>query len=287
MTQTEFRIRKCSNRIVVSVVNYGRMAANKTIFRSVTFPKYEYTEKKMSGPLQRMRSADLSTEVNSRRQLSEDGLLSSTQGSQKSMKSNRSRGVSAQGHVKMQHFQHAHSTSCTPSPRTRSCRSTDGRLCGSVGRSTHEVDSRSVGNLQSSKFRGEELPLDWRARDRRHCSHDRSLRHRRSRSVQRRSERSRHRSQLCASVSLPPLSKGFPEYTQSPTTPPVQPASPDTRGRLSHLRRALSLFSMSCDKEVGKSPQRRILRPPTKHLYRKGVSGLPIKCSPNRIGLVY
>lgn len=260
------------------------MATNKTFLRSVTFPKYEYTEEKLSSKLQRMRSADLSTEVSSRRRhVSEDGLLNRTQDSQNGRKSNRTRGVSAQGHVKLQHFQHAHSTSCTPSPRTKSCRSTDGRLCGSVGRSTHEVDSRSVGNLQSSRFRGE----DWRARDGRHCSHDRSLRHRRSRSVQRRSERSRHRSQLCASVSLPPLSKEFPEYTQSPATPPAQPTSPDARGRLSQLRRALSLFSMSCDKEVGKSPQRRILRPPTKHLYRKGVSGLPIKCSPNRIGLVY
>lgn len=258
------------------------------MFRSVTFPKYEYTERKTCGPLQRIQSADLSTVTSSirRRHLSEDGLLDSTQSRHSTSRSNRRNGVSAQGHVKLQHFQHAHSTSCTPSPRTRSCKSTDGRLCCSLGRSIHEVDSRSVENLQSSKLRGEERLLDRRSRDGRHCSHDKSLRHRRSRSVHRRSEKNKHRSQLCASVSLPPLPKEFPEHTHT-TTPVAQPTSPDTRGRLSQLRRALSLFSMSCDKEVGKSPQRRILRPPTKHLYRKGVSGLPIKCSPNRIGLVY
>ena len=65
----------------------------------------------------------------------------------------------------------------------------------------------------------------------------------------------------------------------------------DARSRRSQFRRAISLFSLSCDKETDrerrdKTPQ-RILRPPTRYVYRKGVSGLPIECTQRSMTAVY
>ena len=64
----------------------------------------------------------------------------------------------------------------------------------------------------------------------------------------------------------------------------------DARSRRSQFRRAISLFSLSCDKETerdrrDKTPQ-RILRPPTRYVYRRGVSGLPIECTQRSMATV-
>lgn len=51
--------------------------------------------------------------------------------------------------------------------------------------------------------------------------------------------------------------------------------------RSSQFRRAWSLFSIRRDevKKKEKPPPQRILRQPTRHVYRRGISGLPIECT--------
>lgn len=74
--------------------------------------------------------------------------------------------------------------------------------------------------------------------------------------------------------------------SSTPTT------SADTRSRRSQFRRAISLFSLSCDKETernikDKGAPQKILRPPTRHFYRKGHSGLPIECGTRTMTIAY
>ncbi|XP_066966967.1 uncharacterized protein [Macrobrachium rosenbergii] len=141
-------------------------------------------------------------------------------------------------------------------------------------------------------------------------SHSYERQSRQSRSRERRLEKessssssSERRSHLSSSGSLLQSSKSssVDVVTTSPTataitTPTTPPVSAEGRNRRSQFRRAWSLFSLACDKEVErgggeqrreKSPQQRILRPPTRHVYRRGLSGLPIECSSRYLGLAY
>ncbi|XP_050700741.1 putative protein TPRXL [Eriocheir sinensis] len=98
------------------------------------------------------------------------------------------------------------------------------------------------------------------------------------------------RRQLCSSSSLP--TSADTESTTSRPSNASTNASSEGRRRRSQFRRAWSLFSLTCDKEVErerreKSPQQKILRPPTRYYYRRGVSGLPIECSSTYVGLAY
>lgn len=62
----------------------------------------------------------------------------------------------------------------------------------------------------------------------------------------------------------------------------------DNPSRRSHFRRALSMFLIGCDDETKeKQPQRSILRQPTRHTYRRGISGLPIECTNRHVGAAY
>lgn len=62
----------------------------------------------------------------------------------------------------------------------------------------------------------------------------------------------------------------------------------DNPSRRSHFRRALSMFLIGCDDETKeKQPQRSILRQPTRHTYRRGISGLPIECTNRHVGVAY
>ncbi|XP_068241355.1 uncharacterized protein [Palaemon carinicauda] len=81
----------------------------------------------------------------------------------------------------------------------------------------------------------------------------------------------------------------------SPSTPSPPPmAAPkkritdDLQNRRSQFRKAWSFFSIGCDatpKE--KSPPKRILRQPTRHVYRRGISGLPIECTNRVMGVAF
>ncbi|XP_066967072.1 uncharacterized protein [Macrobrachium rosenbergii] len=64
--------------------------------------------------------------------------------------------------------------------------------------------------------------------------------------------------------------------------------------RCSHFRRALSLFSVGSEKEMQffqkekkKETATRLLRPPTRYIYKRGVSGLPVTYSASALGLVF
>lgn len=195
------------------------------------------------------------------------------------------RGISLEGRLKRNIFRHSHSTSCTPSPRARASHSSDGRICGGVEH-LRQDKTRSASDLCSNRPRGgEERLLDWNTRT---VDQDSHKFERRSRSLYRNSEKTlqeRRQKQLCACKSVPPMRQCSEDIYKEDL--PISPVSLDTRSRSSQLRRVLSLFSMVCDKDVAKSSPKKILRPPTKHLYRKGMSGLAVRYSPNRLGLVY
>nr|XP_053637121.1 uncharacterized protein LOC128692129 [Cherax quadricarinatus]XP_053637122.1 uncharacterized protein LOC128692129 [Cherax quadricarinatus]XP_053637123.1 uncharacterized protein LOC128692129 [Cherax quadricarinatus] len=58
----------------------------------------------------------------------------------------------------------------------------------------------------------------------------------------------------------------------------------EDHNRRSHFRRAWSLFSIACNEvEKEKPPPQKILRQPTRHVYRRGISGLPIECTNRHI----
>ncbi|XP_066968994.1 uncharacterized protein [Macrobrachium rosenbergii] len=81
----------------------------------------------------------------------------------------------------------------------------------------------------------------------------------------------------------------------SPSTPSPPPMAlskkritDDLQSRRSQFRKAWSFFSIGCDdipKE--KPPPKRILRQPTRHVYRRGISGLPIECTNRVMGLAF
>ncbi|KAG7160895.1 uncharacterized protein LOC121875756 [Homarus americanus] len=62
----------------------------------------------------------------------------------------------------------------------------------------------------------------------------------------------------------------------------------DAQNRRSQFRRAWSLFSIGCDEvEKEKLPPQRILRQPTRYVYRRGISGLPIECTNRHLGIAF
>ncbi|KAG7160898.1 uncharacterized protein LOC121875725 [Homarus americanus] len=275
------------------------MATNKIAmkFRSITYPSHETSgQKKQRRKLQRMESFDFSQH---------DSPTVST----KSIVSRRE--VSAEGRQRTQHFHdtHAQSTPCTLAPGQKLLRFSDECWYSPAGEQAGRPHA-SVGCLTSPKSKpgaavrigvnSVERLVDWqRQSSDKHTissSNSQEHSHRHSRSKERRSDRdstsSEKRGHYCASVSLPPPSKSSEQNPTANTTTTTPPVTSETRGRRSQFRRAWSLFSLTCDKEVErdrreKSPQQRILRPPTRHFYRRGLSGLPIECSTRYLGLAY
>ncbi|XP_050701013.1 WAS/WASL-interacting protein family member 1-like [Eriocheir sinensis] len=102
---------------------------------------------------------------------------------------------------------------------------------------------------------------------------------------------------------LPPLPPGrmvtkqrLPSRTLSPPATITSPSSSqaknvaqtdDPQGRRSQFRRAWSLFSIGCHENHKKAPPQSILRQPTRHIYRRGISGLPVECTNRDMGLVF
>lgn len=76
--------------------------------------------------------------------------------------------------------------------------------------------------------------------------------------------------------------------TPSSSSSAVKSASPDDpHNRRSQFRRAWSLF-IGCDESPKeKPPPQRILRQPTRHVYRRGISGLPIECTNRYLGVAF
>ncbi|XP_071540384.1 uncharacterized protein [Panulirus ornatus] len=277
------------------------MASNKKTvnIRSTTYPNHE-TMKKNKKPvfsLRRMNSFDYSYQDTSPTTKEERGA----------------REVSAEGRLRVHQFHQTHSASSSSAssstslaPGQKLLRFSDECWCSSAA---------EQGSATSPKFRQRSASrlsmcsnvvrmVDWqRHLPERHSlsptnSQESSERH--SRSSERRSEKNlslaeRRRSQFCPSISLPPSSKLQAEPPTSAVnskTPTATTTTVSTEGRRrrSQFRRAWSLFSLTCDKEVDrreKSPQQRILRQPTRHFYRRGLSGLPIECSSNKLGLAY
>ncbi|KAK8747132.1 hypothetical protein OTU49_016637 [Cherax quadricarinatus] len=272
------------------------MATNKIAmkFRSITYPNHETSsQKKQRKRLQRMQSFDFTQ--------SESPMVPP-----KSSVSRRE--VSAEGRLRTQQFQDTHSVSATLAPGQKLLRFSD-ECWYSPGEQPGRSHEASVSCLTSPKSKpgtavrigvsSVERLVDWqRQSPEKHTisssnSQDHCQRH--SRSKERRTDRdslsSERRSHYCTSVSLPPPAKSAEQTTtvNTPTTPTV---TSESRGRRSQFRRAWSLFSLTCDKEVDrdrreKSPQQKILRPPTRHFYRRGLSGLPIECSTRYLGLAY
>lgn len=273
------------------------MATNKIAmkFRSITYPTTENSgHKKERRRLQRMESFDFS----------ESPVVPAKSSSGR-------REVSAEGRLRTHQFQHTHSASNTLAPGQKMLRFSDECWYSPAGEQAGRPHATSVGCLTSPKSKpgaavrlsvnsNVERLVDWqRQSPERHSispSNSQDHSHRHSRSKERRSERestsNERRSHYSTSVSLPPSSKSSEQTptVNTPTSPPT--ATPEARSRRSQFRRAWSLFSLTCDKEVErerreKSPQQRILRPPTRHFYRRGLSGLPIECSTRYLGLAY
>lgn len=116
--------------------------------------------------------------------------------------------------------------------------------------------------------------------------------------------RERRSRPLSQGHELPPIPPGRMVSKQSHSSsralsPPSTITSPSTsqsknvnqtddpQGRRSQFRRAWSLFSMGCHESHKKAPQQSILRQPTRHMYRRGISGLPIECTNRDLGVVF
>ncbi|KAK7079793.1 hypothetical protein SK128_010735 [Halocaridina rubra] len=282
------------------------MATNKIAmkFRSITYPNHESPpSKNKRGKLQRMKSFDYSQ--------SETATTTS-----KPTTSTR-REVSVEGRIKAKQFQHTHSASNTTNtlaPGQKLLRFSDECWCSPSPDHEGRPQAKSVGCLVSPKSKPGtvvrlsaggtvERLVDWQRESPDRLSVSPSHRYesysRYSGSKERRSEREasagERRSHFSASASLPQHSKSSSSTdsaTPTATTPTTPPVSSEGRSRRSQFRRAWSLFSLTCDKEIErdrreKSPQQRILRPPTRHIYRRGLSGLPIECSSRYLGLAY
>lgn len=95
-------------------------------------------------------------------------------------------------------------------------------------------------------------------------------------------DNARPRSQTSAYMSSS-LSSSLPSSTSL-----VKSDNTSFEDRRSQFRRAWSLFSIGCDEvEKEKPPPQRILRPPTRHVYRRGISGLPIECTSRHLGVAF
>ncbi|XP_053636952.1 uncharacterized protein [Cherax quadricarinatus] len=212
------------------------------------------------------------------------------------------REASAEGRLRGDHFQYTHSSTGCLAPGQKMLRFSDECWCGPAVE--HSCDSptklkqRTVSKLNSG------ASVERRTNSQRSLTERRSLSPANSKDVTHRHNRSsdRHycktcsimerRRQFCSSVSLPSTSKPpYEAVTPVSSTPaPSTAVSTEGRRRRSQFRRAWSLFTISCDKDVQrreKSPQPSILRAPTRHIYRRGLSGLPIQCSSNTLGLAY
>ncbi|XP_071540080.1 uncharacterized protein [Panulirus ornatus] len=100
------------------------------------------------------------------------------------------------------------------------------------------------------------------------------------------SDNIRPKSQTSAYLSSS-LSSGTPSSTSLGKSNDSA-AYEDLHNRRSQFRRAWSLFSIGCDEiEKEKPPPQRILRPPTRHVYRRGISGLPIECTSRHLGIAF
>ena len=285
------------------------MASNKIAlkFRSITYPNNETSAAAASGQqaprarLQRMDSFDLVD------------ASSATPAGSSCLKGRRE--VSAEGRLKVQQFQTAHSAGSSGGstggglpPGQKLLRFSDECWCTT---GEHRLLVRSTGALTSPKGRpgsavrlgssssgNVERLVDWQRKSPDHPHHSVSPSHRsadrRSHSRERRCENCERNYQFSTGLSLPPAASSKQSSEESSaTTPTSPPATSETRSRRSQFRRAWSLFSLTCDKEVEKerrekSPQQQsILRPPTRHTYRRGLSGLPIECSSRYLGLAY
>ncbi|KAK7056552.1 hypothetical protein SK128_019889, partial [Halocaridina rubra] len=60
------------------------------------------------------------------------------------------------------------------------------------------------------------------------------------------------------------------------------------QNRRSQFKRAWTFFSMGCDEvQKGKPTPQRILRQPTRYVYRRGISGLPVECTNRNMGVAF
>lgn len=129
-------------------------------------------------------------------------------------------------------------------------------------------------------------------RSRLHASRSKTLALRLSRSTDRYSDQDACDRPITM-ANLMSLSNPPSEQVPDCDTSLASPVSPDGQRGRSQIRRAWSLFFLASDKEEAserqKLPQqqRRILRSPTRHVYRRGLSGLPILHSAKQMGLAF
>ena len=233
------------------------------------------------------------------------------------------RNLSAEGWMKVQTFQQTHSASSTSSLSQKSLRfSADGlRRTPTVHLSASQTHSRSASCLPLSRYRGHSYTTSRDESSPYHLTRpssgeiqthsSRSSFDRSSQSPKKsfdKGESSPHEQQTncpkhknvdrkCEKCSLNNSeSQGSSSGTKpsSPTEPSssVQQSQSDSRSRRSQFRRAISLFSLSCDKETERTKeksgsQQKILRPPTRHVYKKGLSGLPIEYNSRTMTTAY
>lgn len=294
-------------------------------YRSVTYPNDENTNERNSfgyknrGKLKRMDSID-----------TDQCLISSTQQLQISAQNQsqnqlhlpatsylsarpteRRRDLSLEGHLRASQFKQAHSATSPITPAKRLLRFSDGSL-GKSGVGMHQSFGKQVKStscIPTSK-RGSPSPrtsntnlerlVDWQkpSFDRPHVSPNRNKNYHESTQHQKSQKSGKQQDKKLERY----YSTDCQESTSSSRSPPADQVSSgpnngssrgnsDTRSRRSQFRRAISLFSLSCDKETERERRekvsQKILRPPTRHVYRRGMSGLPIECTSRNLGVVY
>lgn len=98
-----------------------------------------------------------------------------------------------------------------------------------------------------------------------------------------------HPGRMAAKQHVPSRALNSPSTITSPPTSQTKSIehTNDPQDRRSQFRRAWSLFSMGCHESHKKAPPQSILRQPTRYLYRRGISGLPVECTSRDMGVVF
>ncbi|XP_045585674.1 uncharacterized protein [Procambarus clarkii] len=95
-------------------------------------------------------------------------------------------------------------------------------------------------------------------------------------------QKSKPRKSTSMSSSLSSAARSSASLARSNTS------SDDADNRRWQFRRAWSFFSAGCDeRRKGKPPPQKILRQPTRHVYRRGISGLPVECTNRSLGVAF
>lgn len=294
------------------------MATNKTgiKFRSITYPSNENIESrdmftKNRARLERMNSVDDDCYLSEGSQPHISFLSSSNQLQIPSVNTvqnfrtgSRRQNLSFEGHLRASQFKKTHSATSPLTPSKKLLRFSDGSLgkpksfhqnFGQAMRSTSCTPlSRKGSPFSRTSNTNLETLVDWQRPSFDKFDHNPSISQGKLQAFNSGKSKTKKLERFHPSdgQEVPSSSKSATGEPSQNTCSSIDSSGNESRSRRSQFRRAISLFSLSCDKtsekEKKSKPQpQKILRPPTRHTYHRGFSGLPIECNSNNLEVVY